>query len=326
MKTVVLCTFIFLLLTFLFAKSGHGESSIESVAVTGILIEMPADTFHLEIEEITESPFFVEDAGSFTTSTGTVIGGRWGGVSLPGLLTNHGALRPDDSIVFIASDGYEMTNSAEDILDESEGTWILAFTQNGRSLMGGLGTNRTIKVGPTKPSIFGHTSVRDVAAIRIERIEYREYSITVSGLRHETIDRQTVQSCVGCHGTKSSIEINGELVMYSGVPVYRFLAYADDSLYVPHAQDGSINSYRADRAQTGYPVWIFTTNGDSIHLDSKILHANNRIILGYYRDSGELPDDEFPLVLVGEMLSGNSNDKILLPKVTGIRLHINQPD
>ena len=326
MKAGTLHCAISLLLTIIPVSTGQGRSSAESPRDTGILIETPTDTVHLATAHITESPFFVEGSGSFTTSTGTVIDGQWGGFSLPGLLSSLDSLRPDDSVVFIAADGYEMTNSGREILDESEGTWILAFTRNAASFSGAWGVNRTIKVGPTRPSILGHTSVRDVVAIRIDRIEYRDFSFTVRGLRRESLDRQTVQSCVGCHGVKTSVTIKGELATYAGVPLHRFLAYADDSLYIPHAQDQSIESYQAGRAQMGYTVRVFTADGDSISFDSRLLHTNDRIILGYYRNSRELPVDEIPLVLVREMVPESTASQIWLPNIAGMELSVDQEE
>ena len=322
MKTRIYKNILALQCSFLLVTAPQVSSSDVSTHGGDIVIETVTDSFRVCTNQITESPFYLEGPGSFTTSTGSVVSGLWGGISLPGILSHTVQLKRDDSIVFIASDGYEMTNSAADILNESDGTWIIAISRDGLPISDISGTNRTVKVGPNDPNILGHTSVRDLAAIRIDRVEFHDFTFTVRGLRHEYLDRQTVQSCVGCHGVTMSMEINDKPRTFSGVPLHRFLAFADDSLYIPHAQDRSIESYQADRAQMGYPVRMYTTKGDSIFLDSKALHDNDRIILAYYRDSAELPKEEAPLVLVGRLSTGGEDHQTYLPGIIMIELKL----
>jgi len=305
----------------------HNVSSTELSAQPGtVLIETATDTVRLEKTDIAGSPFYLQGHGSFTTSTGTVISGRWGGISLPGILTHLGELRRDDSVVFVASDGYEMTNSGEDILDESDGIWIIAYTRDGTPFSESPISNRTIKVGPTKPNILGHTSVQDVTTIRIDRIDFRDFTLAVSGFRQEHLDRQTIQSCVGCHGVDIPAHIDEQSTQYSGAPLHRFLAYADDPLFIPHAQDMSISSYNGDRAQSGYPVRVYAANGKIMSLDSNMLHKNDGFILGYYRDSHEIPENEAPLVLIGYVAGDDGERLMYLPNVTGIELVIDSDE
>ncbi len=82
------------------------------------------------------------------------------GSKLVGFLGQFAPVTADTTIVFVASDGYEMSYEGSQILDASDGDWILAFRMDGQYLPNDPGWFRTLKVGPTKPNIDGHLSVR----------------------------------------------------------------------------------------------------------------------------------------------------------------------
>lgn len=250
------------------------------------------------LAQLEKDPAYVEAVGSYTTSAGTKYTNRYGGVKLKDLLDRYMDVSADDSVTFVALDGYEMTYPGSRILDQADGDWLLAFRIDGDYLPKDPGYIRTVKVGPKQPNIEGHLSVRMVKKIVVKEKDFKDFTLSFSGKMGETIDRSTVQSCVSCHRREVTFvrkDISGS---YVGFPLYLALAYADDPKYAPHRQATEILSYDAAAAKTGYKVEITAEDGFKVTLDSRELHGNADVILAMYKDGSGLSPDEFPLVLV----------------------------
>jgi hypothetical protein len=264
-----------------------------------LVLDINSKVSSFTLQELEESIYYVEQPGSYTTSAGSTYGGLWGGVRMADFLGQFLNLKPETSLTMVAMDGYEMTYSGKEVLDTSDGVWILAFKLDGEYLPMDPGYIRTIKAGPGNPNIPGHSSVRMLEKIVVKQEGYRDFSITISGKMEWTLDRQTIQSGVSCHKRMVDFERKGTAARYTGVPLYLLLAYADDPQYAPHRQsDKSILSYRKEIAQAGYTVEIEAADGFVVSLDSREVDGNEDLILGMYKNGEELPPDEFPLILV----------------------------
>lgn len=246
------------------------------------------------------SAHYTEGIGQFTTSAGTVYRNRYAGIAVGAFLSDYVRLDPDTPVTVVASDGYEMTYAAEEITDTTGGVWILAFEIDGDPLPDDPGPIRTVKIGPDGVDIPGHLSVKMVEEIRVDATPYRDISLEITGRAHHTIDRQTLQSGINCHRTEVIYynRKSGEETSYTGIPVWRLLAYADDPAYAPHGQDDSIRSYIDAEAASGYRVVITASDGYSIDLDSRELDKNDDVIIAMYREGAELPERERPLIIV----------------------------
>ncbi|MDP2791903.1 MAG: molybdopterin-dependent oxidoreductase [Rectinemataceae bacterium] len=245
-----------------------------------------------------KDPAYMEGKGSFTTSAGTKYSNVYGGVGLRAILDRFMSLSANDSVTFVATDGYEMTYSGKQILDEADGTWILAFRMDSDWLPKDPGYIRTVKIGPNDPNIDGHNSVKMIHRIVVRQKEFKDFSISYSGKLSGTMDRSTVQSCVSCHKKEVSFERKGITGQYVGFPLHLILGYADDPKYQPHKQDASLPAYDVAAAKAGYKVELTAIDGYKITLDSRDLDANNEVILAMYKDGAGLDPSEFPLVLV----------------------------
>jgi len=264
-----------------------------------LILDINGKLSSFTLEQLEAGPFYVEEEGSYTTSAGTTYHGIWGGVKMPDFLGQYLNLTPETSLTMVAMDGYEMTYSGKEILDTSAGVWILAFKKDGEYLPEDPGYVRTIKVGPSNPNIAGHSSVRMLKKIVVAQEGYRDFSVKVSGKMDWILDRQTIQSGVSCHKRVVTFERKGESAEYTGIPLYLILAFADDPQYAPHKQtDKSILSYSKDLAEQGYTVELEAADGFVVSLDSRELNGNDDVILGMYKNAEELPEREFPLVLV----------------------------
>lgn len=252
------------------------------------------------LDELEASPWYTEGTGSYTTSAGTTHTHTYGGIRFADFVNSFTQLEPDTTVTMVAMDGYEMTYSGEQILDTSDGEWILAFKIDGEYMEFDPGYIRTVKIGPENPNIEGHLSVRMIKAIRATGEKFEDFTLALRGKQNWDLDRQTIQSGVSCHKTTVTYydrkaDADEE---YSGIPLHLLLAYADDPNYAPHHQDKSILSYNKEAAREGYGIKITAADGFSITLDSKEVHGNGDVIIALFKNGAPLPEQERPLIIV----------------------------
>ena len=264
--------------------------------------------------ELEKSPYYIEGKGSFTTSAGTKYSGLYAGIKLADFLKQFVKIKSSSTIIFTAMDGYEMSYSGKQVLDSSDGIWILAFKENGKYLPKDPGYVRTIKVGKNNPNIEGHLSVRMLKKVSVKGEVYRDFSLRIEGDKNFTLNRQTLQSGLSCHKKTVFFERKGKSAHYTGIPLWRFLAYSDDPKYAPHMQDPSITTYMQAKAIKGYKVKLTAVDGYSIILSSKELNKNDDVILAMLKNGKTLPANEWPLILVWD-----KNAKVIPEGVKPIR-------
>lgn len=250
------------------------------------------------LAELETLPFYVEDKGAYTTSAGTRYEGIYGGVRLLDLLSTYAELGDDDSVTFVAMDGYEMSYPGRQVMDRTDGDWILAFRLDGEWLPKDPGYVRTIKVGPGTPNIDGHLSVKMVKKIVVKQKDFVDFSIGLTGRMSWTLDRSTIQSCVSCHTQTVTFERKGVTAEYTGFPLWMLLGYIDDPTYAPHKQDKAVKPYDDAAAAAGYAIDVKASDGFTVTLDSRAITRNDGIILALYKAGEKLPEGEGPLVLV----------------------------
>lgn len=264
-------------------------------------LDINGETTVFSREELEMSPYYIEAAGSYTTSAGTTHTHLYGGIRFADFLRSYVDLKPETTVKVTAMDGYTMSYSGGDLMDESEGTWILAFRSDGEYLPLDPGYFRSVKVGPSEPNIDGHSSARMIKRIEVSAEVYREYELLITGKMDNRLDRQTIQSGVSCH--TRTVEYfdrkSGETETYTGIPLWLLLAYGDDPQHAPHRQtDKSILSYKEETARQGYAVEILASDGFSIELDSKQINKNDDVIIATQKNGETLPDREWPLIIV----------------------------
>ncbi len=274
------------------------SKTLSEAAAFSLDLDINGTKASFTLADLEKDPSYMEAVGSYTTSAGTKYTNAYGGVRLKELLGRFMSLGGDDSISFVATDGYEMTYPGKQILDESDGVWILAFRMDGDYLPKDPGYIRTIKVGPGNPNIDGHLSVKMIKRIVVKQKDFKDFAISYGGKMSGTLDRSTVQSCVSCHKKDVTFERKGISGVYTGFPLQLLLAYADDPKYAPHKQATGILAYDAAAAKAGYKVEVVADDGYAITLDSRDLDANAEVIVAMYKDGAGLGPDEFPLVLV----------------------------
>ncbi len=103
------------------------------------------------------------------------------------------------------------------------------------------------------------------------------------------------QSCgsPSCHGATWQDE-NGQT--WVGVPLWLLVGEVDDS------DSHTENAYNHDLAAAGYSIDIIGKDGYKVTLNSQTLKENNDILVANMVNDGELPEQYFPLRLVGSGL------------------------
>jgi DMSO/TMAO reductase YedYZ molybdopterin-dependent catalytic subunit len=96
------------------------------------------------------------------------------------------------------------------------------------------------------------------------------------------------------------------------VPLWLLAGEVDD------ANSHDDNAYNEALADAGYTMDIIASDGYTVSLDSKLLKRNDSIILAFMVNEAELPEQYYPLRLVGAGL----DKKQMAGKVTTIQLNL----
>lgn len=280
-------------------ETSLAPSALEKAAASFRLdLDINGATASFSLKELESLDIYKEARGAYTTSAGTRYEGVYGGVKLLELLNGYAELAANDSVTFVAMDGYEMSYPGKQLMDNKDGDWLLAFKLDGEYLEKDPGYIRTIKVGPSTPNIEGHLSVRMVKKIVVKQKDFVDFSLSVKGKASIELDRGTIQSCVSCHTRTVTFERKGVVAEYTGFPLWLLMGYVDDPKFMPHKQDASILPYDDKAALAGYTIEMKAADGFSISVDSQSIHRNNDIIIAMYKAGKKLPAEEAPLVLV----------------------------
>ncbi len=259
-------------------------ASLEPVSLTNndfeLVFEVGDKAGSFLIGDLEKMDCYIEDNGSFTNSHNNTFAHKWGGVKIVDMINNYTELTPDMSVTIEAMDGYAMTYSGKQLLDNSDGDWILAFKEDGEYMPEDPGYIRLVKVGPKKPNFTGHVSARMVKKIIIKDVPFKDFDleiITPAGT--EVMDAQTLMS--GVTNSRTVVEMwnkkKKELKSYMGMPIYMLL-----------------EKYKGTYSK----VNIVATDGFKISLSASELEGNDDVIIAMFKgDGSDLSDKDFPLVV-----------------------------
>ncbi len=242
------------------------------------------------LAELQAHPHYIEDTGEYKNSHDIIFSHIWGGVKLVDLIGDTIALTADQTVTIVSTDGYEMDYSGQQLLDQADGTWILAFIEDGEYMPEDPGYMRLVKVGPKNPQITGHISAKMIKKVFIEDVSFKDFTLTLESVDgSEILDRQTIQSGVTTH--KSVVGYyhskSDTVIEYMGIPLYELFSHYPE--------------YKS--------VTIEAADGFSITLAAEQLEGNTDVILAmYYGDGGELSEREQPLVIAWDQ------DALMIPE------------
>lgn len=236
--------------------------------------------------------------GTYTTSTGRDVTSTWTGIPLVDLI---GSWPADTEVELVAADGYRMPYRYGDLSD-AEGIWILAFKQDGKYMPRDPGYLRMVKVGPENPHFESSRSARMVVRVEVHGT-YVPYTLLLSGAVERTFSREELEAGVGCpcHVSTVTSTSKGETHTYTGLPLWRLLAYVDDARFPApelgiHYDDADFNDALA---QAGYRIEIRSADGYSQTVPSTVVAHDDRFIIALKRDGRFLTAEEGgPLLFV----------------------------
>jgi hypothetical protein len=139
--------------------------------------------------------------------------------------------------------------------------------------------------------------------------EEASWPLTLTGVSTYVMDQEEFESGAECH---EAIWINGSDT-WSGISLWRLVGYVDDN--VQHGE-GAFND---GKAQVGYEINVIAFDGYNKIFASADVARNDDMIVANKLNGLELPDDRYPLRLVGPSLtSGQKVSMIVEIKLVGL--------
>lgn len=309
------------------AATTEPEFAIDENAVALTITGPDGTAKTLTLAEIKAMPG-VTGWGGTKSSTGRItVPVEFTGVRLQDLWSLGGDIAPEMGINVVASDGYGMTFSYDQIINANLITYdpatgdeitideplipVLAYLHDGNPIDEDHGPLRiAVLTSKNNQVVDGHWAIKWVENIRVKSLG-EDWSLQLDGGISETIDRATFESCsaTGCH---TNTWTDDHAQTWTGVPLWQLAGYVDDD------NKHTDPAYREDLAEAGYTVEVIAADGYSVTFDSARLNRNNAIIAAAIMNGNPLDEDYFPLRLVGEDLQGSE----MVGQITQIKLHL----
>jgi DMSO/TMAO reductase YedYZ molybdopterin-dependent catalytic subunit len=250
------------------------------------------------------------------------------GVALKDLAAALGNFDNTMGINAVAKDGYgitfsydQVTNGAFTSYDPATGdelknpvpmTAILAYEINGKPLDPEQdGTLRLVITSQDPKQVTdGHWSVKWVTKLEIKTVE-KSWSLHLEGAIGELMDRATFESgaAPNCHGVTWKDDKAQE---WAGIALWLLVGRVDDAI----KHEGP--AFNDALAKTGYTVDVVGSDGYTASFTSTRIARNDNIIVAYKVNDAPLPDQYYPLRLVGSDLT----KKEMVGQIAKIIVHI----
>jgi hypothetical protein len=222
--------------------------------------------------------------GTFTTSTNIDYTASYVGVPMTTLIGN---VNGDATIRVTAADGYSMNYAAEMFQDTSEGTWILAYREDGEYMPFDPGYFRIVQVGDDTTHFSSSLSAKMVVLIELLGV-YVDYRLDMSGAVDRTFSRSELEEGVGCpcHVATVSVTSKGVISEYTGIPLWRLIAFVDDGIFPApelglHYNDSDFNDALAS---SGYAIDLVASDGYTQTVTSDMVAYDDRFIVAFKKD------------------------------------------
>ncbi len=161
--------------------------------------------------------------------------------------------------------------------------------------------------------LTGAQRVRNIARIELTSLpdesEIPDWSLTLNGTLEREYSAEVFGALVGCEVHTESYD--SEDGTYEGIPLYTLVGAVDDGETRSH---WSLNDTLVEE---GYEVEVIAEDDYSYTFDIEDVAYNESMIVASRLDREPLPEDEYPLRLVGEDLGSGMSVK----NIAEIRLH-----
>ena len=294
-------------------STGQASPSVSPSGPVVLTLVGDAGQKQFTMNQLQALPAYTGYAG-IKSSTGVItLPAEYTGVRLSDLTDLVGGITKANGVTLVAKDGYGMTFSYNMIVDHAftaydpatggeqtpsrDLTVMVAYARAGKPLGEDEGPLR-LMVGTPQPGgqvVDGHWSVKWVERISVTKAS-AEWKVQLEGVVPGKLDKPTYVNCAspGCHGS-GWVDAAGE--RWEGVPLYLVAGLVDDK------KRHGAGAYDATAARKGYDIVLETATGEVVTIDSRDIAGKQDVVLAGKLDGGELPEDLFPLRLVGPGLS-----------------------
>jgi DMSO/TMAO reductase YedYZ molybdopterin-dependent catalytic subunit len=286
---------------------------------TAVIVSGFEESIDLTVSELAEMESY-EGSGYYMKSTGTIVGPlNFTGVPLS-ILVDLVYGGDNYSLGTVAWDGYEMTyNSGQvengtfptynldgELLGPDDLTMMLAYEEDGERLA--YDSLRIVIVDDEEtPITDGHFWAKMVKELNVAPY-VDDWTLELEGVTSMDMDRQTFESLATCyyHTTYYNYTDDDGDHSYEGIPLWVLLSAVDKG----DAPDGHY-MFNDALAEAGYTVNVTGSDGRSGYFQAEQVARNDSIIVAYKLDGEPLEEDEWPLRIVGEGLSGSQKIKMI---------------
>ncbi len=223
-----------------------------------------------------------------------------------------GGITKANGVTIVARDGYGMTFSYAQVMDNAFTAYdpatgeeepangdlvvLIAYAREGKPLGEDEGPLRLAVAEETPGQVVdGHWAIKWLDKVSVTKASAR-WEVQLQGVTSDTLDRASYVNCAspGCHG---SGWVDQQDRRWEGVPLYLVCGLVDGG------RRHDAGAYRAGLARRGYDIQFETAGGEGVTIDSRDIAGRTDVLLSSKVDGGELPDEYFPLRLVGPGLS-----------------------
>jgi hypothetical protein len=289
------------------ATSAPTEAAVPVLEIAG-----ETETKSISMDDLKALPA-TEGYAGIKSSTGKITPPvMMKGVALKDLAELIGGMDETMGFNVVAEDGYSITYSydqlqngafiaydpatGEELKNPVELTAILAYEADGKPFDARQdGTLRLAIISQELKQVTdGHWAVKWVNKLEVKNLG-ADWVLLVEGALSKPTDRASVESCGApqCHGTSWFDDKNQQ---WAGVPLYYFVGSVDDEI----SHEGP--AFNRDLVKTGYTIDVISTDGYTVTFDAERVQYNKNIMVAYKVNDNALPEEYFPLRLVGEDL------------------------
>ncbi len=288
-----------------------------------LTVKGPEATEEYTLEEVKDMAA-VEGWGGMKDSVGNISGPTmYKGVSVKDLVEKAGTFDENKAVKLTAKDGYSMSFSYDQVVNgdflaydpatgnETEASGlrlILAYQRDGEPIGEDNGPMRAVIVDGKKQVTDGHWWVKWIEKVELVQLK-KDWTLKLEGELSVDMDRSSFESgaSASCHGASWT---DGEGNKWSGVPLWLLVGYVDDE---NKHEKGSFNE---ELANEGYTVEVTATDGYSKTFESSRVMKNNDMIVANKMNGEVLPEEDWPLRLVGPNLQGSE----MVSKIAEIKI------
>ncbi|NQT92584.1 MAG: hypothetical protein HQ559_07480 [Lentisphaerae bacterium] len=258
-----------------------GQSSFPEGKLLSVVRGEEAFAYTLNEVEALES---FTGQGTYTTAADVEYTATYTGVPMAALIGN---VSGQATVRVTAADRYSMNYSAEMFQDTSEGTWILAYKENGETMPFDPGYFRIVQAGENNPHFSSSLSARMVSLIEVLGV-YEDYSLILNGAVERLFSRSELEEGIGCPCRVATVAVtaNGVTNEYTGLPLWRLLGFVDDDVHPAPGLGVYYNDddFSDELADAGYAVALVASDGYTQSVTSDLVARDDRFIVAFKRD------------------------------------------